>query len=72
MVAQDGLVGSSAVGRWSKSFGELHQRIGHRFVRSEARQRVKRYLAGLLGRVERKNGWQMAEAIGEHDPQVRK
>jgi hypothetical protein len=23
----------------------------------------------LLGRVERKNGWQMAEAIGERDPQ---
>ena len=49
--------------------GKLHRRIGHRFVRSEARERVKRYLLGLLGRVERKNGWQMAEAIGEHDPQ---
>ena len=24
---------------------------------------------GLLGRVERKNGWQIAEAIGERDPQ---
>ena len=30
---------------------------------------AKRYLAGLLGRVERENGWQMAEAIGERDPQ---
>jgi SRSO17 transposase len=30
---------------------------------------VRRYLLGLLGRVERKNSWQMAEAIGEHDPQ---
>jgi len=69
MVAQDGVVGSSAIGRWSKSFGELHRRIGHRFARSEARERAKRYLAGLLGRVERKNGWQMAEAIGERDPQ---
>ena len=49
--------------------GELHRRIGHRFARSEARERVKRYLAGLLGRVERKNGWQLAEAIGERDPQ---
>ncbi len=29
----------------------------------------KRYLLGLLGRVERKNGWQLAEAIGERDPQ---
>jgi hypothetical protein len=28
-------------------------------------QGAKRYLLGLLGRVERKNGWQIAEAIGE-------
>jgi SRSO17 transposase len=69
MVAQDGVAGSSAIGRWSKAFGELHRRIGHRFRRSEARERVRRYLLGLLGRVERKNGWQMAEAIGERDPQ---
>src|SRR5215217_5137558 len=68
MVAQGGVAGSSAVGKWSKAFGELHRRIGHRFCGSEARERVRRYLLGLLGRVERKNGWQMAEAIGEHDP----
>ncbi len=49
--------------------GELHERVGHRFARSEARERVRRYLVGLLGRVERKNGWQLAEAIGESDPQ---
>ena len=30
---------------------------------------MKRYLVGLLGRVERKNGWQLAEAIGDKDPQ---
>jgi SRSO17 transposase len=69
MVAQDGVVEPPTIRRWSKTLGELHRRIGHRFARSEARQRVKRYLLGLLGRVERKNGWQMAEAIGERDPQ---
>jgi SRSO17 transposase len=37
--------------------------------KTEARERARRYLAGLLGRVERKNGWQRAEAIGERDPQ---
>ncbi len=47
---------------------ELHGRIASRFARSEARQRVRRYMMGLLGRVERKNGWQLAEAIGEKDP----
>ena len=69
MVAQDGLVEPPAISGWSKTLGELHRRIGHRFARSEARERVKRYLLGLLGHVERKNGWQMAEAIGERDPQ---
>jgi SRSO17 transposase len=69
MVAQGGVAGSSAIGKWSRAFGGLHRRIGRRFCRSEARERARGYLLGLLGRVERKNGWQMAEAIGERDPQ---
>jgi SRSO17 transposase len=47
----------------------LHERIAHRFGRVEVRARVRRYLAGLLGRVERKNGRQLAEALGERGPQ---
>ena len=71
MLAQDGIAEQpSAVGRWSEGLEELHQRIASRFARSEARERVQRYLRGLLGRIERKNGWQLAEeAIGEADPQ---
>jgi SRSO17 transposase len=44
-------------------------RIAHRFRRVEVRERARRYLVGLLDRVERKNGWQLAEAIGERGPQ---
>ncbi len=69
MVAQGGIAGSAGVAGWSRALGALHDRVGRRFARSEARERVKRYLVGLLGRVERKNGWQIAEAIGERDPQ---
>src|SRR4051812_863232 len=69
MVAQGGIAGSAGVAGWSRALGALHERVGQRFCRSEARERVERYLLGLLGRVERKNGWQMAEAIGERDPQ---
>ena len=69
MLAQEGIVAPVMVAGWSEALEELHERIGRRFARSEARNRVKRYLAGLLGRVERKNGWQLAEAIGERDPQ---
>ena len=32
------------------------------------RARARRYLAGLLERVERKNGWQLAEHLGERHP----
>jgi SRSO17 transposase len=69
MVAQDGIAGSATVVRWSESLEDLHARIAHRFAHSEARERVSRYLAGLLGRIERENGWQLAEAIGKRDPQ---
>src|SRR6266849_780837 len=39
-----------------------------RFARAEARQRAQVYLRGLLSPVERKNGWQLAEAAGERTP----
>ncbi len=48
---------------------EIQARIAHRFARAEVRERAGRYLFGLLDRVERKNGWQLAEAIGETGPQ---
>jgi hypothetical protein len=59
-----------AIGGWSQRFEELYGRIAGHFARSEARLRVKRYLFGLLGAVERKNGWQLAEATGETDRRV--
>jgi SRSO17 transposase len=59
----------TAAERWSDRLGELHARIARRFRRPEVGERARRYLAGLLGRVERRNGWQMAKAIGEDGPQ---
>jgi hypothetical protein len=70
MVVKDGITEQlAAVGQWSERLEELHAQIAGRFARSDAKERVKRYFVGLLGRVERKNGWQLAEAIGEADPQ---
>jgi SRSO17 transposase len=67
------VVGMSGMGafraRASAGWKELHRRIGPRFARREMRERAQRYLAGLLDHVERKNGWQLAEALGEHGPQ---
>jgi SRSO17 transposase len=47
----------------------LHARMGPRFRRREARERARRYLEGLLAPIARKNGWQLAEALGEGGPQ---
>jgi SRSO17 transposase len=57
------------IGSWHAGLDAFHARIASRFRRSEVRERAKRYLAGLLDRVERKNGWQLAEHLGESGPQ---
>src|SRR5262245_10205082 len=48
---------------------EVHGRIGPYFHRREMRERARRYLAGLLGQIARRNSWQVAEALGEGGPQ---
>ncbi len=47
---------------------ELHARIAPRFRRAEVRIRARHFLEGLLAPVERKNGWQLAEELGERGP----
>jgi SRSO17 transposase len=42
--------------------------VGPRFGRVEPRRRAAAYLQGLLAPVERKNGWQLAEAAGDRTP----
>jgi SRSO17 transposase len=51
-----------------RALDEVHERIGGYFHRREMRERVRRYLVGLLGHVERKNSWQLAEGLGEAGP----
>lgn len=58
-----------SLNRWSEALAEIQARIAPRFARAEVRERVGRYVVGLLDRVERKNGWHLAEAIGETGPQ---
>lgn len=61
------VTGSDVVG-WDAGLDEVMGRIGARFVRVEPRQRAAAYLRGLLAPVERKNGWQLAEAVGDTTP----
>ncbi len=56
------------IGSWRKELEALHVRIAPRFARPEVRARAGRYLRDLLEPVERRNGWQLAERIGELRP----
>ena len=53
---------------WAEELERLMARIGPRFARVEPRRRARAYLRGLLAPVERKNGWQLAEAAGDATP----
>jgi SRSO17 transposase len=53
---------------WAAEFERLCERIGPRFARPEVRRRAAGFLRGLLGGVERKNGWQLAEHAREMTP----
>jgi hypothetical protein len=56
------------VALWEAGLEALHARIAAHFVRREPQQRALAYLKGLLGSVERKNGWQLAEYVGDQTP----
>ena len=53
---------------WAQGLDGLVERIAPRFSRVEPRRRAVAYLKGLLAPVERKNGWQLAEAAGDSTP----
>ena len=53
---------------WTAAFEQLSQRIRRSFRRPESHQRAQTYVQGLMSDVSRKNGWQVAEAMGEDTP----
>src|SRR3982751_3752276 len=53
---------------WARALEELMGRLGRRCGGVEPRRRALAYLRGLLAPVERKNGWQLAEAAGDRTP----
>jgi SRSO17 transposase len=53
---------------WRDELTGLTDRLGALFVRPEPRRQTGLYLEGLLGGAQRKNGWQLAEQIGDARP----
>ncbi len=53
---------------WTTAFNDLMRRIKRHFGRQEPYHRAQTYVQGLMSSVDRKNGWQVAEAMGEATP----
>ena len=51
-----------------KDFEAFHARFASLFSRSEPREKAAEYIRALMGPVERRNGWQLAEAMGDATP----
>ena len=56
------------VAEWADELTAVGERIGRRFARSEPRRRATGYIRGSLSGTGRKNGWQLAEHLGEATP----
>lgn len=61
-------VDRKTVRSWTGELDALGERIAPHFARSELRQRARDYLRGLLSSAGRKNGWQLAEVVGNTTP----
>jgi SRSO17 transposase len=59
---------SADLDAWVAGLDGLFARVAGRFGRVEPRRQARAYLTGLLAPVERKNGWQLAEAAGDATP----
>ncbi|MDF5754610.1 IS701 family transposase [Spongiactinospora sp. TRM90649] len=53
---------------WVSGLNVLFGRVACRFGRVEPRRQARAYVTGLLAPIERKNGWQLAEAAGDAAP----
>lgn len=59
---------AAQVSTWADEVTAVGERIGGRFARREPRRRALAYVRGLLSDAERKNGWQLAEYLGDTTP----
>lgn len=66
------MVGAREVERWGEELDRLSERIGAHVKRVEPRERIKPYMRTVIGGsatgMERRNGWQLAEAADESTP----
>jgi len=59
---------ATTVAKWEGQFEQLAGRMEPCFRRQDLGWQAIGYVQGLLGRVERKNSWQMSEYLGRGKP----
>lgn len=64
----DDAVSREDVDRWESELASLLARILPLFYRTESKKHAEQYVRGLLSPLERKNGWTIAEHVGEREP----
>ncbi|MGH3098484.1 MAG: IS701 family transposase [Streptosporangiales bacterium] len=53
---------------WESELGSLLARLFRLFYRTESKRHAEQYFRGLLSPLARKNGWTIAEHVGEQEP----
>ena len=66
----DGAVTRADVDVWESELDGLLARLHPLFYRTESKKHAGQYLRGLLSSIERKNGWTIAERVGELEPKA--
>ena len=69
-VVYDGAVTRADLDTWNGDLEQLLARMSAIFYRTESRRHAEQYLRGLLSPLQRKNGWTIAEHVGESEPKA--
>jgi len=70
VVVYDGAVKPEDLAAWNSDLDGLFARMSALFYRTESRKHAEQYVRGLLAPLQRKNGWTMAEYVGEFEPKA--
>jgi SRSO17 transposase len=67
-VVYDGAVTRADLDVWESKLESMLARIRPLFYRTESKRHAEQYMRGLLSSIQRKNGWTIAEHVGEPEP----
>ncbi len=69
-IVYDGAVIPADLDEWERELSGVLTRIQPLFYRTESKRHAEQYFRGLLSPLARKNGWTIAEYVGETEPKA--